>query len=96
VSALKVSPEQLQTMSGGVARTSAEIRAMQQSLKSTLAPLFGAEWSGAAASQFGLLYDQFDQHARGVSDALEGIGQLLARAGSAYAEVEQQIAASFR
>jgi uncharacterized protein YukE len=31
-----------------------------------------------------------------MSDALDGIGQLLAHAGAAYAEVEQQIAASFR
>jgi hypothetical protein len=31
-----------------------------------------------------------------MSDALDGIGQLLARAGASYAQVEQQIAASFR
>ena len=34
--------------------------------------------------------------ARGLSDALDGIGSLLARAGAAYADVEQQVAASFR
>jgi WXG100 family type VII secretion target len=96
MSALRVTPDQLQTMSGGVARTSGEIRGMQQSLRGQLSPLFGSDWTGAAAAQFAALYDQFDQHARGLSDALDGIGQLLARAGSAYAEVEQQIAASFR
>lgn len=96
MSALRVTPDQLQSISGGVARTSGEIRGMQQSLKSQLSPLFGADWTGAAASQFTGLYDQFDQHARGLSDALDAIGALLARAGSAYAEVEQQIAASFR
>lgn len=69
---------------------------MQQSLHAQLSPLFGTEWTGAAAAQFGVLYDQFDQHARGLSDALDGIGALLGRAGSAYADVEQQIAASFR
>jgi uncharacterized protein YukE len=31
-----------------------------------------------------------------MSDALDGIGQVLGRAGNAYADVEQQIAASFR
>ena len=96
MSALRVTPDQLQTMSGGVARTSGDIRGMQQSLRGQLSPLFGADWTGAAAAQFAALYDQFDQHARGLSDALDGIGQLLGRAGSAYAEVEQQIAASFR
>jgi WXG100 family type VII secretion target len=95
VSALKVTPDQLQSMSGSVARTSTEIRGQQQGLRAQLAPLFGTEWTGAAAARFSELYDQFDQHARGLSDALEGIGQLLQRAGTAYAEVEQQIAASF-
>jgi WXG100 family type VII secretion target len=94
--ALRVTPDQLQTMSGGVARSSGEIRGMQQTLRSQLSPLVGPDWTGAAAAQFGSLYDQFDQHARGLSDALDGIGQLLGKAGSSYADVEQQIAASFR
>ena len=64
--------------------------------RSAVGPLFGADWSGAAAAQFTALYEQFDLHARGMSDALDGIGQLLARAGLTYAEVEQQVAASFR
>lgn len=96
MSALRVTPDQLQSMSGGVARTSADIRGQQQSLKAQLSPLFGSDWTGAAAAQFATLYDQFDQHARGLSDALDGIGQLLGRAGSTYADAEQQIAASFR
>ena len=83
-------------MSGGVVRTSGEIRGMQQSLRAQLAPLFGTDWTGAAAAQFSALYEQFDQHARGLSDALDGIGRLLGHAGTAYADVEQQIAASFR
>jgi WXG100 family type VII secretion target len=96
MSALRVTPDQLQSMSGGVSRTSGDIRGMQQNLRSQLSPLFGTDWTGAAAAQFAALYDQFDQHARGLSDALDGIGQLLGRAGSAYAEVEQQITSSFR
>jgi WXG100 family type VII secretion target len=93
---LKVTPDQLQSMSGNVGRSSADIRSAHSSLKSQLSPLFGADWSGAAAAQFTGLYDQFDQHAKGLSDALDGIGQLLARAATSYADVEQQIAASFR
>lgn len=93
---LKVTPGQLQSLSGGVTRTSADVRGSHQALKGQLSPLFGADWSGQAAAQFTSLYEQFDQHARGLSDALDGIAQLLARAGATYAEVEQQIAASFR
>jgi WXG100 family type VII secretion target len=96
VSILKVTPAQLQALSGGVSRTSTGTRGMYQNLRAQLAPLFGADWSGAAAAQFSTLYEQFDQHARGLSDALDGIGQLLGRAGVAYADVEQQIATSFR
>jgi WXG100 family type VII secretion target len=94
--ALKVTPEQLQALSGTVARTSSDVRGAHQSLRGQLGPLFGADWSGTAAAQFSALYDQFDQHARGLSDALDGIGQLLGRAGSAYADVEAQVASSFR
>jgi WXG100 family type VII secretion target len=95
MSGLKVTPSQLAALGGTVGRVSADVRGQHATLRAQLAPLFGAEWSGAAATRFTALYEQFDQHARGMSDALDGIGQLLARAGSTYAEVEQQIAASF-
>lgn len=93
---LKVTPSQLAALGTTVSRVSAEVRGEHQSLKGQLSPLFGADWSGAAATQFAALYEQFDRHARGMSDALDGIGRVLGRAGSAYADVEQQIAASFR
>lgn len=96
MSAIAVTPAQLEALSGSVSRVSAEVRAQQQSLNGQLTPLFGADWAGAAATQFSALYQEFEGHARGLSDALDGIGQLLGRAGIAYAEVEQQVAASFR
>ena len=96
MSGLRVSPAQLETLGGTVTRVSHDVRAQHHALRGQLSPLFGADWSGAAAAQFAALYEQFDAHARGLSDALDGVGQLLARAGAAYAEVEQQIAASFR
>lgn len=96
MSGLKVTPEQLSALSGAIARVSGEVRGEHQRLAAQLSPLFGAEWSGAAASQFTTLYEQFDQHAKGLSDALDAIGVMLGRAGHTYAEAEQQIAASFR
>ena len=96
MSGLKVTPEQLQSLAGSVGRTSADVRGSHQSLKGQLSPLFGADWSGTAAAQFTALYEQFDTHAKGLSDALDGIGQLMNRAGSTYAQVEAQIASSFR
>jgi WXG100 family type VII secretion target len=96
MSGLRVTPAQLEALGGTVGRVSTEVRGQHQSLRGQLSPLFGTDWAGAAASQFEALYQQFDLHARGMSDALDGIGQLLTRAGLTYAEVEQQITASFR
>lgn len=96
MSGLRVTPEQLAQLGAMTARVSGDVRAQQHHLHAQLVPLFGSDWSGAAAAQFTSLYEQIDQHARGMCDALDGIGQLLARAGEAYADVERQIAASFR
>ena len=96
MTSLKVTPAQLEALGGTVHRTAAEVRSEHQGLKNQLSPLFGADWVGSASSQFTQLYGDFDAHARGLAEALEGIGMLLERAGASYAQVEQQIAASFR
>jgi WXG100 family type VII secretion target len=96
MSSLKVSPAQLEALGGTTHRVCADVRAQHHNLTTQLAPLFGADWAGAASSQFAALYENFDQHAKGLCDALDGIGALLVRAGASYAEVEQQITASFR
>jgi WXG100 family type VII secretion target len=96
VSSLKVTPGQLEALGGAAHRVCIDVRGEHQNLKAQLSPLFGAEWAGSAATQFTALYESFDQHARGLADALDGIGALLVRAGSTYADVEQQIAATFR
>lgn len=92
----KVSPQQLSSLGGSCNRTATDIRGQHGALKGQLTPLFGADWSGTAATQFAELYAQFDSNAQGMTAALEGIGRLLGQAGQSYASVEQQIAASFR
>jgi WXG100 family type VII secretion target len=96
MSSLKVTPAQLEALGGTTHRVCGDVRGAHQNLKAQLTPLFGADWSGAAAAQFAGLYENFDRHAKGLCDALDGIGLLLVRAGASYAEVEQQIAATFR
>jgi WXG100 family type VII secretion target len=96
MTSLKVTPGQLEALGGTTHRVCGDVRGLHHNLRAQLAPLFGAEWSGAAAAQFAALYQSFDQHAGGLCDALDGIGALLVRAGANYAEVEQQIAATFR
>jgi WXG100 family type VII secretion target len=95
MSSLKVTPAQLEALGGTTQRVCADVRGTHQNLKAQLSPLFGTDWFGAAAAQFAALYENFDQHAKGLCDALDGIGVLLVRAGVSYADVEQQIAAAF-
>ena len=95
-SGLKVTPQQLSSLGGSCNRTATDVRGQHSGLRSQLTPLFGADWSGAAATQFAGLYEQFNKNAEGLAAALDGIGRLLTQAGSSYAAVEEQIAASFR
>jgi WXG100 family type VII secretion target len=92
----KVTPQQLSTLGIACNRTAVDVRGQHSALRGQLAPLFGTDWSGAAAAQFADLYDQFNTNAQGMSEALDGIGRLLGQAGQSYASVEQQIASSFR
>jgi WXG100 family type VII secretion target len=91
----RVTPTQLETLGALTGRVSSEVRAEHQILRTQLTPLFGTDWAGSAAAQFTTLYDQFDLHARGMSDALDGIGRLLTRAGISYADTERQVTGSF-
>lgn len=92
----RVTPQQLTSLGATCNRTAADVRGQHTVLKSQLTPLFGTEWSGAAATQFTELYEQFNTNAVGLTEALDGIGRLLAQAGQSYAAVEQQITSSFR
>ncbi|MCW2538862.1 MAG: hypothetical protein JWN95_587 [Frankiales bacterium] len=96
MSGLRVTPQQLTSLGGSCNRTATDVRGQHISLKTQLSPLFGADWSGTASAQFAALYEQFTKSAEGLSTSLDGIGRLLSQAGSSYASVEQQIAASFR
>jgi WXG100 family type VII secretion target len=93
---IKVTPEQLQQLSGNVARGSSDIDATLNGLRSQIAPLVGGDWAGQASAQFTALWEQWQQNARGLNEALAGISGLLAQAGSSYAQAEQQIASTFR
>ncbi len=96
MSALRVTPDQLTQLSATVSATANATHEAHARLRGQLAPLFGADWSGAAAARFTDLYAQFDQSASALSEALQGIGQVLRAAGTAYEQTEAQVAGSFR
>ena len=96
MSGIKVTPEQLQALSGQVARGSGEIEGQLRTLGNTVAPLVGGDWAGQAQQRFTALWDEWQRSAQGLKHALDGISQLMNQAGSAYAQAEQSIASTFR
>lgn len=93
---IKVTPEQLNALSGQVGRGSGEIEGQLRALSTTIAPLVGGDWGGQASQRFAALWEEWQTAARSLKHALDGISTLMAQAGTAYASAEQQIAASFR
>lgn len=93
---IKVTPEQLQQLSGNVARGSGDIDGTLASLSGQIAPLVGGDWAGAASVQFNALWERWQRSAKDLNSALQGISQLLGNAGRAYAEAEHAIAGSFQ
>ncbi len=94
MSGIKVTPEQLASLSSRVSTGSASIESELRSLATTLAPL-GSDWAGVAQQRFQALWNEWQKSAEGLHNALSGVSQLLSQAGTSYAEAERQIASSF-
>jgi WXG100 family type VII secretion target len=92
---IRVTPEQLGSLSAAVGRGSTEIDGTLAQLRGQIEPI-GGEWAGTAASEFHALWMQWQSAARDLNAALGGISDLLRRAADAYAQAEAGIAASFR
>ena len=96
MSGIKVTPEQLNSLSGQVSRGSGEIESQLRALGNTVAPLVGGDWAGQAQQRFTALWDEWQRSAQGLKHALDGISQLMGQAGTSYAQAEQSIASTFR
>lgn len=93
---IKVTPEQLQTLSGQLNRGSGDIAQQLASLAGMVSPLTSGDWAGQAQQRFVELWGQWQRSATGLREALDGIAALMASAGASYAAAEQSIAASFQ
>src|SRR4051812_35944550 len=91
---IRVTPEQLQSLSGRVSGGAGSIESELRALAATLAPL-GSDWAGVAQTRFTALWADWQRNAQGLHQALTGISALLAQAGSSYADAERAIASSF-
>src|SRR3954470_24268629 len=91
---IRVTPEQLQAISGQLNAGASNIESINSQLQSQVAPL-GSDWAGVAQARFHELWAEWQRSSRGIQDALQVISQLMQQAGVNYADTEQAIASSF-
>lgn len=91
---IKVTPEQLGTVSTRVRGGANKVEAILGELTSAVAPL-GSDWAGAAQVRFQSLWDEWQRSAKSLHTALEGISTLTNQASASYAQAESAIASSF-
>lgn len=94
MTAFRVTPAELVTLSQQVSATAGQIESELATLRSRVLPISGT-WSGQAQERFQLLYEEWNRSAQGLQQALGGISQQLAGAGQSYDEAERRIAGSF-
>lgn len=91
---IRVTPEQLQQVSGQLRAGASNVDGILAQLASNVAPL-GSDWAGVAQARFQELWAQWQRNARGLNEALNGIAQLMAQASANYDTTEQSNAALF-
>ncbi len=94
--AIKVTSEQLHSVSSQLQTGSEEVSQRLESMRSQVQALVDADWQGAASDSFRQLWEQWHVGARQVKEALDGIAQMLAQAARTYEETEAQLAAQMR
>ncbi len=94
--AIKVTSEQLQSVSSQLQSGSEEVSQRLESMRSQVQALVDADWQGAASDSFRELWEQWHVGARQVKEALDGIAQMLGQAARTYEETEAQLAAQMR
>lgn len=91
---IKVTPEQLASVSGQLNGGAGSIEGTLSQLAGQVAPL-GSDWAGTAQTRFLALWQQWQTSSRQLHQALVDIAQLMQQAGVAYSTNDQQVASSF-
>jgi len=94
MSLIKVTAEDLQSLSGNVSSGSASIQDQLSRLQGEVSSVVGADWMGSASGAFNARYEEWSRSAAGLKDALDGISQLLAHAAVQYQQTEDAIRSS--
>ena len=94
MSLIKVTSEELHTLSSNVMSGSNSIQDQLSRMQSEVLGVVGGEWQGSASGQFHSLWDEWQRSAAGLKDALDGVSRLLNSAGTQYQQTEDGIRAS--
>lgn len=95
MSLIKVTSEDLHSLSAQVTNGSNSIQEQLSNLQSQVSAVVGDSWIGQASGQFNELYEEWNRSAAGLREALDGIARLLNNAGSSYQANEDAVRASF-
>ena len=94
MSLIKVTSEDLHTLSGNVSTGSNQIQDQLQRMQNEVLNVVGGDWQGSASGQFHSLWEEWQRSAAGLKDALDGISRLLQSAGTQYQNTEDAIRTS--
>jgi WXG100 family type VII secretion target len=94
MSLIKVTAEDLQTLSSNVMSGSQSIQDQLSRLQGEVSSVIGGDWMGTASGAFHMRYEEWNRSAVGLKDALDGISQLLSHAAVQYQNTEDAIRAS--
>lgn len=94
MSLIKVTSEDLHTLSSNVMTGSNSIQDQLSRMQNEVLSVVGNDWQGAASGQFHALWDEWQRSAAGLKDALDGISRLLGSAGQQYQATEDAVRSS--
>ena len=94
--AIKVTSEELHSVSSQLKSGSEEVMQRLSSMKSKVDSLLHSDWAGAASISFKQNYDKWNSGAQQVKQALDGIAQLLGQAAQTYQETEDKLSQQLR
>jgi len=92
---IRVTPEQLQSISGQLNGGAANIEQINSQLQSQVSPL-GSDWAGVAQARFHELWAEWQRSSQGIQQALHGISGLMNQASVNYSDTEAAVASTFQ
>jgi WXG100 family type VII secretion target len=91
---IKVTSQDLHTVSGQLSAGSADIESRLGQLHAQVQALVDNGWQGSASSAFHELYQQWNTSAAQLKQALDGISRQLGSAATTYEQTEAQLTQS--